>query len=287
MKRFVLAALVFAVAMSIGSAFASTPGNDKVACSVCGYLVDRSEAIATQFEGKTYYFCEAGCKAYFDRDPKSFAAGMDYDAVCGMTVDRSKAVKAVHNNREIYFCSEACKAKYFANPGEYEVNYDLVANVVKPVKEMKYTSNYNGMPVYFISEANKASFDRNPDAYLYAMCPVTGKTFLRQDAGAKMEYQGATYYFCCADCQKKFAAKPNKYIGKGHATAFEKCTNHEDAKAGCDEAKQTAEGCQKMMESGQCPHMKQKADVKKETKSRAKHGTKKTVEKAQEDATKK
>jgi YHS domain-containing protein/uncharacterized membrane protein YraQ (UPF0718 family) len=39
---------------------------------VCGMTVDRSTAFTSEWAGKTYYFCGAGCKRRFDADPGSF-----------------------------------------------------------------------------------------------------------------------------------------------------------------------------------------------------------------------
>ncbi len=269
MKRFAVASLLVLALASALAAEAGAQEKATVPCTVCGYIVPQAEAVSAQFEGKTYYFCDAGCKAYFDRDPKVFAAGMDFDAVCGMTVEKAKAVKAVHNGRQIYFCSDACKEAYFKNPDEYEMNYDVVADAVKPQKEMKHTATFEGRPYYFVSEENKAAFEKNPEAYVYAMCPVTGKTFLRADAGATMKHEGKTYYFCCEGCMKKFKENPKQYMGKGRGPNYEKCGDKKGASLGCKEETQTAEGCQKAIESGQCPHMK-KVEQKTETKTEKK-----------------
>lgn len=41
---------------------------------VCGMEVDEQKAAATSvYQGKTYYFCAAGCKREFDRDPVKYA----------------------------------------------------------------------------------------------------------------------------------------------------------------------------------------------------------------------
>ncbi len=41
---------------------------------VCGMQIDPSKAAGTSvYNGKTYYFCSASCKAKFDADPKQFA----------------------------------------------------------------------------------------------------------------------------------------------------------------------------------------------------------------------
>ena len=42
---------------------------------VCGMNVDEKKAAGTAVhEGKTYYFCSAGCKATFEKAPAKYAA---------------------------------------------------------------------------------------------------------------------------------------------------------------------------------------------------------------------
>ena len=42
---------------------------------VCGMTVDENKAAATsQNQGKTFYFCSAGCKRAFDRNPAQYAS---------------------------------------------------------------------------------------------------------------------------------------------------------------------------------------------------------------------
>lgn len=41
---------------------------------VCGMTVDRATAEYRSFrDGQTYYFCSAGCKQRFDKDPERYA----------------------------------------------------------------------------------------------------------------------------------------------------------------------------------------------------------------------
>ncbi len=47
--------------------------------------------------------------------------------------------------------------------------------------------------------------------------PVCGMRVNKAFAAAKMEYKGATYYFCLGDCQKKFAQNPERYLAAGAA----------------------------------------------------------------------
>jgi YHS domain-containing protein len=45
-------------------------------------------------------------------------------------------------------------------------------------------------------------------------CPVSGDEFVVKDDSPHAEYNGKTYYFCCADCPKEFQAHPEKFVPK-------------------------------------------------------------------------
>ena len=41
---------------------------------VCGMSVNTNQAVLkTDYQGKTYYFCSAGCKKAFDKEPGKYA----------------------------------------------------------------------------------------------------------------------------------------------------------------------------------------------------------------------
>ncbi|MGE5576075.1 MAG: YHS domain-containing protein [Syntrophothermus sp.] len=43
---------------------------------ICGMMVDeKSAAGKSDYQGKTYYFCSAHCKAEFDKNPARYAGG--------------------------------------------------------------------------------------------------------------------------------------------------------------------------------------------------------------------
>jgi YHS domain-containing protein len=255
MKRFA-ALMVLAGILVLSIPVLAAAPDEKIPCSVCGFLMDKETALSAEYEGVTYYFCEAGCKAYFMKDPAAFAAGMDMDPVCGMTVKKAGSIEVVQNGRQIHFCSEACKDKYLANPAEYELNYDIVSNEVMPQKNMKHTFTFEGIPYRFATAENKAAFEKNPEAYVYAECPVSGKVFLRKDAGATATYEGKTYYFCCKDCLAKFNADPKKYLGP-RESAVEGCTGEHGKKAG-EMKHETKKGAGASAEAG-CPATKKAA----------------------------
>ena len=51
----------------------------------------------------------------------------------------------------------------------------------------------------------------------HTTCPVSGEEFVVTASSPKVEHQGKTYYFCCAGCDKKFQADPQKYLSKPKA----------------------------------------------------------------------
>lgn len=41
---------------------------------ICGMDVEEAKAAGkSEYNGKTYYFCSAGCKAEFDKEPEKYA----------------------------------------------------------------------------------------------------------------------------------------------------------------------------------------------------------------------
>jgi YHS domain-containing protein len=43
---------------------------------VCGMMVDEKTArLKSDYMGKTYYFCNASCKATFDKNPAKYTSG--------------------------------------------------------------------------------------------------------------------------------------------------------------------------------------------------------------------
>lgn len=43
---------------------------------VCKMTVDEKKAtLKSEYEGKTYYFCAASCKATFEKNPAKYASG--------------------------------------------------------------------------------------------------------------------------------------------------------------------------------------------------------------------
>jgi Cu+-exporting ATPase len=136
--------------ISLGRPGAGRPARDPV----CGMLVDpaRPGGGSHEHAGKTYFFCNPGCREKFVADPETYlAAGAsmaqmggaeggdpgarssaaehpppagslaaEKDPVCGMDVDPAHAAgRHEHGGTAYYFCSPGCREKFVADPSRY------------------------------------------------------------------------------------------------------------------------------------------------------------------------
>ena len=51
---------------------------------VCGMDVDPKTALKAEHMGQTFYFCSAGCKAAFEKDPMKYMGGQTGGGQHGM-----------------------------------------------------------------------------------------------------------------------------------------------------------------------------------------------------------
>src|SRR5713101_3429868 len=116
---------------------------------VCGMNVDSASATEhVEYMGTTHYFCSAGCRSKFEKDPARYATqamlmkhaaqpihshvmaatpGGEMerqqsviDPVCGMRVDPEHAeYRSFQKGATYYFCSAGCKASFDKDPGKY------------------------------------------------------------------------------------------------------------------------------------------------------------------------
>ena len=84
--------------------------------------------------------------------------------------------------------------------------------------------DYQGQRIYFCCPACNDTFLKDPEKYfkkfeaegvllesVQKKCPVMGGDI---DKDVFIDYKGRRIYFCCADCEKKFLAEPDKYLKK-------------------------------------------------------------------------
>jgi xanthine dehydrogenase accessory factor len=93
---------------------------------VCGMEVDIATAKYThEYEGQTYYFCAAGCKTTFAKNPDDYLqreppSGIAIDPVCDMEVDIATAkYMSEYEGQIYYFCAPGCKRSFEKDPLAY------------------------------------------------------------------------------------------------------------------------------------------------------------------------
>ncbi len=87
---------------------------------VCGMEVDEKKAkYVTEYGGKKYFFCSAGCRERFEKNPEDFLKGeakkertvgnsLAKDPVCGMVIPKDTSIRVQHGGRIYHFCSQNC-----------------------------------------------------------------------------------------------------------------------------------------------------------------------------------
>lgn len=190
---------------------------------VCGLNVDASKAKAAGFQGaykdRTYYFCSAGCKEHFEKNPERYAAkpgetrktargaagdqgqeaqaAKSKDLVCGHEVDETQAKAAgltsLYKGKTYYFCSYSCNKQFDKDPERYLQ------------QEAQGGSGGSQTPVV-------AQTAQDP------VCGLPVETGPAKQAGRTSEYQGKRYYFDTDGCKQRFDKDPQHYLS-GHSEA--------------------------------------------------------------------
>lgn len=92
---------------------------------VCGKEVSQSaagvQALLSQHEGRTYYFCSMACKQEFDRNRGDYV--MAQDVVCGRDLDPEEAdaqgLFYRFEGKHYRFCSQECRERFVLTPSFY------------------------------------------------------------------------------------------------------------------------------------------------------------------------
>ena len=186
-------ALVFAIA-----SYAQSQDEEMVKCAVTGKEMKKSEAKGSmEYKGKTYYFCCDNCEASFKENPEKY-----------INQEGQEGHEHAHQHGEEQMHEQAA-----------DMVVDPVCGMKIKKSEAKATYEYNGNTYYFCMEGCKEKFVKEPAKYVSAdeskvTCPVSGSTFNKSEANGSIEYNGKTYYFCCAGCKEKFEKDPEKYAKK-------------------------------------------------------------------------
>ncbi|MDE3137775.1 MAG: heavy metal translocating P-type ATPase [Acidobacteriota bacterium] len=91
-------------------------------------VLPEKAAASFEYNGKTYYFCCAGCRTKFEADPERYLAKQVApiqtaevtDPVCGMKVRPEKAAASYeYKEKTYYFCCPGCRTKFEADPDKF------------------------------------------------------------------------------------------------------------------------------------------------------------------------
>ncbi len=81
-----------------GGSPAAQAAEEKVLDPACGMEIDKSSAIAVEYEGNTYYFCSEMCKAKFEKEPEKLACLCAAGAIPGCKCGHCQEEKAATCN---------------------------------------------------------------------------------------------------------------------------------------------------------------------------------------------
>ncbi len=113
-----------------------------------------------------------------------------------MNVDPAAARASVeHGRKTYYFCCLHCAEKFRADPEKYLA--------MKPEERR--------MPATGMVQLGTLTAAKAP---VVVVDPVCGMTVDPARAAAKAEHKVQIYYFCSANCERKFLADPEKYLAK-------------------------------------------------------------------------
>jgi Cu+-exporting ATPase len=218
--------------------------DDTLKCPVSGMEFTKSEASPEyEYKGKTYYFCCAGCKDKFEKDPEAYIKNTKKtEQACSCDSEHDHQEHADHAEREHEHVAEqshsehthAESAKHDQPAHAEHAGHSHVAEhahaeegaAIDPVcgmkvkkEDAKFTHVHNDKTYYFCNEGCKDKFVKAPGNYIRAdegivTCPVSGESFKKSEFTESMDYEGTTYYFCCTGCKDKFEKSPEKYAKK-------------------------------------------------------------------------
>lgn len=90
-KNFWTYLIVAFFALALISLPALVGAREEVKDPVCGMKIDPAKAqFKSEYEGKTYYFCSAGCKAKFDANPSQYLIKEEKTTASGMQMMEMK-----------------------------------------------------------------------------------------------------------------------------------------------------------------------------------------------------
>lgn len=238
--------LVFFLIVSVAFVLASVEkmaGDETLKCPVSGKEFKKSDSSPKyEYKGKTYYFCCAGCKEKFEKDPETYIKKLkqaehtrahdtehtcdDHEHAAHSEQEHAHVAEHAHDLEHAHAAEHADADHGEHDHGAEHAHVEEDGMAVDPVcgmkvkkEDAKFTHVHNGKTYYFCMEECKDKFVKAPGDYIRAdegivTCPVSGESFKKSEFTESMDYEGKTYYFCCSGCKDKFEKNPEKYAKK-------------------------------------------------------------------------
>ncbi len=139
--------------------------------------------------------------------------------VSGKTFNKSENSEShVYKGTTYYFCCPGCKESFVKDPEKY-------IKALEEGKEAPGHEHVKSAEHAHEAEAHEhAEHAHDAESHAHAedaehahgsevvKCAVMGHEIKDVEKAPKSEYNGKTYYFCCADCKEKFDKEPGKYV---------------------------------------------------------------------------
>ena len=228
-KKTLLLVIFLVVSVALAMAAIDKKSNEEsLKCPVGSHDFTKSEASPKyEYEGKTYYFCCAGCKEAFIKNPAKYIKKLEQEELEHThESDHSQADHAqqAHAEQEDAHVADHSHAEHadhdhHAHTEEDGTAMDPVCGMKVKKEDAKFTHVHNDKTYYFCMEECRDKFIKAPGNYTRAdegivTCPVSGESFKKSEFTESMDYQGKTYYFCCTGCKEKFEKNPEKFAKK-------------------------------------------------------------------------
>jgi len=130
------------------------------------------------------------------------------DPVCGMTVDNTTAKEKVeYAGSNYYFCCARCAERFRQAPDLFLRRQPSTQGLVVPGTTSPFATVSSAPPPAATADPDEVRRD-----------PVCGMTVSTSGAH-QHEYRGATYFFCCKECETKFKGNPEFYLSPSSKAA--------------------------------------------------------------------
>jgi Cu+-exporting ATPase len=98
---------------------------------------------------------------------------------------------------------------------------DVVCGMIVDEKSTPAETKFRGTHYYFCATYCREAFEKDPQRFINgtgqwgeAIDPVCGMDVKEEEAAARYEYKGKTYYLCAVGCEEKFSQGPERFLRK-------------------------------------------------------------------------